>query len=325
MRTIEALEAHGQIKVLADPRRMEILRLLMAESATLSQLGTMLGQSPAWVRHHVQKLETAKLVELSETRKTGKITEKYYRAKAGALLLQELILPSSEQQVIVFSGSHDLALEKAAEYLSRYAHLLSMPVGSLDGLINLRQGLCQVSGSHLLDEHGKFNTGYTRRIFPDREMQLVTLAHRAQGLIVAPGNPEGIRSIADLPRDGLQFINRNPGSGTRLWLDTELEQLDIPPEEIEGYTQCVATHTESARAVAEGRADTALGLKAAAQKYKLGFIPIFQERYDLVFPHEQASKLDILLNYIQSAKFRTELSKLGGYDTSNTGALVSTQ
>jgi len=323
MKNIKIIQANKQINILSDPRRMKILRLLMDDSATLSQLGSMLGQSPAWVRHHIQKLESANLIELYETRKTGKVTEKYYRAKAGGFLLQELILPQSDKQTILFSGSHDLAIELAAKKISRYAHLLSMPVGSLDGLINLRQGLCQVSGSHLVDENGQYNLPYTSRIFPDREMELVTLAHRTQGLIIAKDNPHGIHSIRDLARGGLRFINRNPGSGTRLWLDAELDRLGIPNDQITGYSQWVPTHTDSAHAVQAGKADAALGLQASAQKSGLGFIPIFNERYDLVFPQSFRSQLVILLDYIQSGEFRRILSSLGGYDTKQTGAKVT--
>lgn len=322
MQKVQPVHAFEQIKQLADPRRLQILRLLMAEPATLSQLAGALRQSPAWVRHHILALQAAGLVELSEIRKTGTVIEKFYRAKAGALLLQELVLPKSKKPVVVFSGSHDLALEAAAAHLERHALLLTLPVGSLDGLINLRQGLCQFSGAHLRDENGEYNTPYLRRLFPDRDMEVVTLAHRTQGLMVAPGNPKGVRGASDLARAGLRFINRNPGSGTRLWLDAELALLGIPAEQVDGYFQVASTHHETARAVAEGRADVALGLQAAAQKYGLDFLPLFDERYDLVFPRELAGQLSVLLNYIQSAGFRREVARLNGYETSHTGEQV---
>ncbi|MFZ5911795.1 MAG: substrate-binding domain-containing protein [Chloroflexota bacterium] len=322
MQKVQSLRAFDQIKQLADPRRLQILRLLMAEPATLSHLARVLGQSPAWVRHHILALESADLIELSEIRRTGTIIEKFYRARAGALLLQELVLPKSEKPVVIFSGSHDLALEAAAAHLERHALLLTLPVGSLDGLVNLRQGLCQFSGAHLLDESGEYNTPYVRRIFPDRDMELVTLAHRTQGWIVAPGNPKGVRSASDLARAGLRFINRNPGSGTRLWLDAELKRLGVPVEQVDGYFQIAFTHNDTACAVAEGRADVALGLQAAAQKYNLDFIPLFNERYDLVFPRELSRQLSILLNYIQSAGFRRDMAGLNGYECAHTGEQI---
>lgn len=323
MKKVEALHAFEQIKLLSDARRLQILRLLMASSASLTQLAKTLGQSPAWVRHHILALESANLIELSEVRITGKVTEKFYRAKAGAFLLQELILPEGGKPAIVFSGSHDLALEKISAQIADHLTLLTLPVGSLDGLVNLRQGLCQISGAHLLDKTGEYNAPFVRHLFPDRAMDLVTLAYRTQGLMLAPGNPKGVQSAADLARAGLRFINRNPGSGTRLWLDKELERLGIPPETIDGYEIDVNTHTACARAIANGEVDAALGLQASAQQYNLDFIPLFEERYDLVLPREQQNTLAPLLEHIQTAVFRRDLNALTGYNTSHSGEQIS--
>lgn len=323
MRKVKQLDTFEQIKLLADPRRLEILRLLMASAATLTQLARRLGKSPAWVKHHTLALESAGLIELAEVRTTGKITEKFYRTKAGALLLQELILPEGNKPVIVFSGSHDLALERVGEQITEYLTLLTLPVGSLDGLINLRQGLCQVSGAHLLDESGVYNLPYVRRIFPDRRMEVITLAYRTQGLIVAPGNPKGFKDVPDLAQSGARFTNRVPGSGTRLWLDSELERLDIPPEEIEGYQRTVNTHTECSQAVASGKADAAIGLQASAYQFQLDFIPLFEERYDLVLPHEQRTILAPLLDFIQTGAFREVISALTGYSTTHSGEQIT--
>src|SRR5512138_3465911 len=117
MKKVEPIHSFGNIKLLADPRRMEILRLLMAAPATLTQLARTMKQSPAWIRHHILALETADLVEVSEVRKTGKVTERYYRAKADAFLLQELVLPKTKRPAVVFSGSDDLALDEIAAHL----------------------------------------------------------------------------------------------------------------------------------------------------------------------------------------------------------------
>ncbi|GAB4421036.1 MAG: hypothetical protein Kow002_09760 [Anaerolineales bacterium] len=323
MKKVQPLRTFEQIKLLADTRRMDILRLLMAGPATLTHLARELGKSPAWVRHHILALESADLIELAEVRITGKVTEKFYRAKAGAFLLQELILPAGNKPAIIFSGSHDLALEVISEQITDHLTLLSLPVGSLDGLVNLRQGLCQLSGAHLLDKSGEYNTPYVRRIFPDRDMDMITLAYRTQGLIVPPGNPKGVRSASDLAQTGLRFINRNPGSGTRLWLDAELERLGIPPEKISGYETVVNTHTECAQAVQNGQADAALGLQAAALQHKLDFIPLFEERYDLVLPREHEHTLAPLLDYIQTSAFRQTMSRLAGYATAHSGERIT--
>ncbi len=322
MDSIETLHAFEQIKLLADSRRLTILRLLMAQPATLQQLGDKLGHSPAWIRHHVKILEQAGLIELAEVRTTGTVTEKYYRARAGALLLQELILPKGSKPAVVFSGSHDLALESIAARLAKHMSLLNLPVGSLDGLVHLRQGLCQLSGAHLLDASGEYNTPYVRHLFPDRLMELVTLAYRTQGLMVAAGHPKSIHGIVDLPRRGLHFVNRNAGSGTRLWFDRELARLGIPPQQVHGYGREVKTHTEAAALIQAGRADAALGLQAAADQHGLGFIPLFEERYDLVLLRENEKALRPLLDYLQTAAFRNGLHALTGYNPAHSGEQI---
>jgi putative molybdopterin biosynthesis protein len=323
MKSIESLQALNKIKVLADSRRLEILRLLMAGSATLTQLAKNLKRSPAWIRHHIKTLESADLIEMIEIRTTGRVTEKYYRAKSGAYLLQELILPKTKIPAVVFSGSHDLAIEEMAKRFAKHFVILIFPVGSLDGLVNLRQGLCQVSGAHLLDESGEYNKAYVRHFFPDREMELVTLAHRTQGLMISPGNPKRIKRITNLARPDVRFVNRNNGSGTRLWFDAELRRTREGPAGIQGYDHIVNTHTEAAALIEAGRADAALGLQAAAHQHGLDFIPLFEERYDLVLPHEQEKTLSPILDYIQAVEFRRSLDSLTGYNTAHSGELIS--
>ena len=323
MRKVEPISSFEKIKLLADSRRMDILRLLMASPATLTHLARTLKQSPAWIRHHILTLESAGLIEISEVRKTGKVTEKFYRAKADALLLQEVILPKTKKPAVIFSGSHDLAFEGIAEHLEKHVTLLSLPVGSLDGLVNLRQGLCQVSGSHLLDVTGEYNTPFIRHLFPDRDVEIITLAYRTQGLMVAGGNPKGIKKIGDVASPKVRFVNRNAGSGTRLWFDSEIRRLKISAENINGYDTEVKTHTEAADLIVTNKADAALGLQAAAHQHGLDFIPLFEERYDLVLPHENESILSPLLDYLQTSAFRNSLTVLTGYNTAHSGEQIS--
>jgi len=296
---------------------------LMDSPATLTQLARTLKQSPAWIRHHILTLESANLIEVSEVRKTGKVTEKFYRAKADALFLQEVILPRTKKPAVIFSGSHDLALEGIAEHLEKQVTLLSMPVGSLDGLVNLRQGLCQISGSHLLDVSGEYNTPFIRHLFPDRNVEIITLAYRIQGLMLANGNPKSIKKIADVAKPSMRFVNRNAGSGTRLWFDSELKRLKIPTGKINDYTKEVKTHTEAATMISANKADAALGLQAAAYQNNLDFIPLFEERYDFVLSRENEKILAPVLDYLQTANFRNELSSLTGYNTSHSGEQIS--
>jgi molybdate-binding protein len=322
MQNVEPIRTFDQIKLLADSRRMEILRRLMAAPATLTQLARAMKKSPAWVRHHIKLLESAKLVEIAEVRLTGTVTEKFYRARAGAFLLQELVLPKSKKPAVIFSGSHDLALEAAASSLSKYVNLLNLPVGSLDGLVNLRQGLCHISGAHLLDENGEYNTPYIRRFFPDREMEVITLANRTQGLMFQSGNPKRIKRVIDLTDPDIRFINRNAGSGTRLWLDHELKKAGIKPDAIRGYDHVVKTHSEAAALIENGRADAALGLQAAAGQHGLDFVALFEERYDLILPREQEKVLTPLLDYLQTVDFHRATEALTGYSAVHSGEQI---
>ena len=323
MREIKYLSSYQQIKILSAPHRLDILQYLMAAPATLTHLGQILGKTPAWVRHHIKTLEAAGLVEIGDVQTHGIVVEKYYRSSAQAYLLQQFVLPSTGLPLLIFSGSHDLAFEWLAERLSRFMTLLSLPVGSLDGLVNLRQGLCQITGTHLMDENGDYNTAYVRRFFPDSPVKMVTLANRTQGLMFAKDNPKMIHTLTDLTRPDICFVNRNPGSGTRLWLDMQLKKLEIPLSSIQEYHRAVKTHIEAALLVKNNQADAGIGLQAAAYQFELGFIPLFEERYDFVFLKEHEKICSPLLDEIQTSQFRRRLTTLTGYNSFRSGEQVS--
>jgi putative molybdopterin biosynthesis protein len=322
MQSLNRLHAFNQLKILSDPRRLAILRHLMSEPATLSQLGRMMGEHPAWVRHHLKLLEEAGLVELGEVKISEGYLEKYYQSKARAFLLQELLLPEMPgKKMVVLSGSHDLAMELLAGSACGDLELINLPVGSLDGLVALRQGMCNATGCHLYDATSdEFNTSFVHHFFPDQTMLLLTLAHREQGLIVPPGNPQKVHGLQDLA-SGLRYINRNRGSGTRLWLDGQLHRLNISPDQIVGYYEEAQTHTEVALAVQRGRAQVGLGIRAAAISHGLGFIPLYIERYDLVMSNELLIDkwFTPILDTFYSGNFRRQVDNLGGYDTSHLG------
>jgi putative molybdopterin biosynthesis protein len=322
MKPLTQLNTFDQLKILSDPRRLSILRQLMVGPATLSQLGRTLGEEPSWVRHHLKILEAANLVELVEVKVSDSYIEKFYQSKARAFLLQELLLPETRgKKMVVLSGSHDLALEMLAQSSFGNLDVFTLPVGSLDGLVALRQGMCNATGCHLYDAgSGNFNSSYVRHFFPDKTMVLLTLAHREQGLIVEPGNPHKLTGFEDLTKN-MGFINRNRGSGTRLWLDSQLNRLGIQPVNILGYNDEARTHTEVADAIQQGRAQVGLGIHAAAVSHHLDFIPLFQERYDLVLSKEQLSdqQLSPLFDKFYSGEFRHAVESLTGYDISHLG------
>jgi len=314
------------LKLLGDPRRLVILQMLMEKPATLSNLGAKIGVSPARVRHHLVQLEAAGFIELVNTRQVRGFTEKYYRATAQSYWLNLILMPEPPQQGrLVIFGSHDPALEMLAGWMKAdptTPDMLAVPVGSLDGLIALRQGFSHMAGCHLFDPvGGDYNTSYVRHFFPDQRMHVMTLAHRQQGLLIAPGNPHAIRGLADLSREDITFINREHGSGTRLWLDQQITALGLDPVQIKGYQTEVNTHTQVAEAVHQGHAKTGLAVLAAARQAGLDFLPLFEERFDLVIPDDEYNSALLLpiLDVLQSSRFRRSLEKLGGYNALETG------
>lgn len=324
----QRLTQFERIKLLSDERRLAILRLLMGQPATLSQLADSLETYPAKIRHHLKKLEQANLVALVSTQVVGGFVEKYYQATASAYTINLTITPTPPAAgAVVALGSHDLALEQLARLLAdntAVPSLFTVPVGSLDGLIGLRQGVGQLAGAHLPDDDGGsgFNGAYVRRLFPGRAMTLMTLAYRQQGLLVAPGNPKQIEGLADLVRPELVFVNRQPGTGTRVWLAQQLARLGLDLAEVKQYGRIARTHHEVAQTIVAGQADVGLGILAVAHITGLDFIPLFEERYDLVLPTETIDEplLQPLFDTMQTAVFRQAVQQLAGYDVAQTGS-----
>jgi putative molybdopterin biosynthesis protein len=195
-------------------------------------------------------------------------------------------------------------------------------VGSLGGLIALARDEAEVAGVHLWDEAtDTYNLPFVQRLFPGRQAVLITLAHRSLGLIIPPGNPQQLQSLADLVRSDVCFVNRQSGSGTRVWLDAQLKALDITPQSVPGHEREESTHLGVARAVSQGEATVGLGIHAAAAASGLDFLPLTQERYDLVFLEAawKAPLAQALIKVVRSARLKEAVAALGGYDTSQTG------
>ncbi len=247
----------------------------------------------------------------------------------GKPVTAELLGPvSSLSDTIVVVGSHDNTLDILADELkARHCHLTlsSSHVGSMGGLMALKRGVCHLAGSHLLDaEDGSYNISYIKKYLPGIRVRLVNLVFREQGLIMAPGNPKRIRDIRDLSREDVSFINRQSGSGTRILLDYRLNQCNMDPQAIKGYENEEFTHMSVAVAVLSGTADVGLGIYAAAKALNLDFIPVVTEQYDLVIPEEhfESENIRILIEAINTGRFKKRVEALGGYSTEKTGCLM---
>jgi putative molybdopterin biosynthesis protein len=235
--------------------------------------------------------------------------------------------PAELDRTIFAIGSHDMTLDLLAQFLAqRERRLASANAGSLGGLVALRRGEAHFAGSHLLDpESGEYNLAAIRSYLPGVPVKVITLVGRAQGLMTLPGNPREITRLEDLARPDVRFVNRQRGAGTRVLLDYHLERLGIAPASLNGYDQEEYTHLAVAAAIASGRADVGLGIAAAAQALELAFIPLYEERYDLVVPEEYYASelLAPVWDVLQDPVFRAAAAQLPGYDVTHMGSLAA--
>jgi putative molybdopterin biosynthesis protein len=231
------------------------------------------------------------------------------------------------ERTILAIGSHDITLDVMAQFLAeRNRRLASANVGSLGGLVALRRGEAHLAGSHLLDpETGEYNLSYIRQYLPNTPVRIVALVGREQGLLVPKGNPKNCQTLKDLSNPEIQFVNRQRGAGTRVLLDYHLGQMGLVPDKINGYDQEEFTHLSVAAAIASGRADCGLGIAAAAYALDLDFVPLFQERYDLVAPmvYADSPKLAPLWDLLTDQSFKKMISGLPGYNIDMMGKTVA--
>jgi putative molybdopterin biosynthesis protein len=223
----------------------------------------------------------------------------------------------------------DMVLDVLTKHLEKQLpnlRFLRQYIGSIPGLLSLYQGTANLVTAHLWDgDTDEYNLPYVRRLLPGHRTVIYNLVYRWEGFYVAKGNPLAIQTWSDLPKSGVQLVNRECGAGARVLLDEQLRKLNIEHQAIAGYEHEETSHLAVASCVARGEATVGLGIeKAASQVQGLEFIPLQQERYDLVFrkddlhrPHFQA-----LLTVLHSAAFKNEIAGMGGYNISKMGQVM---
>ena len=200
--------------------------------------------------------------------------------------------------------------------------LVSAHVGSIAGLVALRERSAHLAGTHVLDPGtSSYNDAAVRRYGPREPVALIRLAEREQGLIVARGNPLGIASLADVARTHARYVNRQPDAGTRILLDALLARESLAPEAVAGYDRIEFSHLAVAQLVANGSADTGLAIRAAARAFGLDFVSVAWEPYDLALPARSLDEPRIarLIAILREPAFRAEVEALGGYDCARAG------
>jgi molybdate-binding protein/DNA-binding PadR family transcriptional regulator len=251
-------------------------------------------------------------------------------ASRAALELCEAVVPTSRRysspvpprDQLTITGSDDPVLARLAEFTHASARL----VGSLGGLLALSRHEADVAGVHLLDaETGEYNIPFVKHLLPEDDLVLVNLAFRENGLMLAPGNPKKIRKLRDLARRDVRFINRRRGTGTRLLLYSKLRAARVDPHALEEWERAAATHEGVAAAIATGTADVGPGLRAVAETWGLEFIPLGEERYDLVLPRQvyESTRGRSMLEALHTAEFRRAAAMFAGYDLARTGRIIA--
>ena len=221
----------------------------------------------------------------------------------------------------VVGGSHDPLLEWSLREIG--GDLALSATGSLDGLRRFADGETMVCALHVFDpETGEYNLPVVEAIGTD--CVLIEWARREQGLIVAPGNPHGIRSVADLAGRELRVVLRQEGAGSRILFEYLLERAGITLDRLSVLDHEARNETDLGQAISEGKADAGQGVRAAAQAFHLDFVPLHHERCDLLVRRRDYFEPPVqrLLDFARSAEFIQRAAEMGGYDVGHTGRIV---
>lgn len=249
--------------------------------------------------------------------------------EAGEEVTLRLLSPMEKlRNTLVVIGSHDPLLDELADMLhlgDPRLYMSSSHVGSMGGIMAIRRGEAHMAGCHLLDTaDGTYNRSFIRKYFPKGDVKLVSCVGRQQGLMVARGNPLNICSFADISRQGIRYVNRQKGSGTRILTDYLCSREKVEPSDVYGYTREELTHTSVAAQIACGSADVGMGIYSAAKLYDLDFIPICIEEYDLIIPDHawDSPMVQQLLTILRSDAFREKILSMGGYTAEHPGQVL---
>ena len=274
----------------------------------------------------------AKAGKIPCTRVTGKWTfpkkliDRWIEESASGLV--ERKAKTEERDFLLAAGSDDPSLgilHDLYEAQTQTASFFMTTIGSSAGLAAIRSGVADFATAHLLEPARTGADNLAPQELLPSDTVVVELFYRELGMLVAAGNPKSIKSLRDLARPKLRIINRQPGSGTRIYLDQELSRFRLNGKKITGYDSIVSTHLEVGLRVLGGAADVGLATLTTAQLLGLDFIPFIRERFDLLVPKDRFFTRGIwaLLGIVGSREFRARVDSLGGYDVTESGRIIN--
>jgi putative molybdopterin biosynthesis protein len=304
----------------------EIANMLKVSKLTVYDL-IKKGELPSYRVGKQMRIDAADLEAYKQRARSGKAVERQTMLSDTAYSAPAPV-NIGRNRTLVITGQ-DVSLDILAKHMEKHIpgiRPLRSYVGSLDSLISMYRGESDIVSTHLWDgDTGDYNLPYIRKLLIGFPYLVVNLLSRQAGLYVQSGNPQQISGWNDLTRPGLTLINREKGSGARVLLDEQLRLHGIKPEILDGYAVEELSHMGVAGKVASGEADVGVGIaKVAKIVGGIEFIPLVQERYDLVLlkKPENLDWIQALLGILKSTDFKQELSAIQGYDLSLTGQIL---
>ena len=236
-----------------------------------------------------------------------------------------LLTPEEKQQPQLILSGQDVVLDILANYLQQEGiDAARTYLGSFEGLLSLYQDNIHVAACHLFDGFD-YNTSFVRSLMPGVPAALINVSYRSQGFYVQKGNPKNIKGWSDLGREDITVLNRRVGSSARILMDVQLKRLGIPAAKVKGYDKIMKSHLTMAQAIANGEADLAIGTERVSKQMEgLEFIPLLEERFDLVIRKEamETEEMQKLLGILRSPALRSEIAAFSGNDYRDLGKII---
>ena len=284
--------------------------------------------------HEKQVYALIKSKRIPSTRVTGKwifpkkLIDEWIESNAQKGLGQVREKSKRIEGALLASGSNDPILDMVHTFMKESYpefYIFSSNTGSTEGLKALNKGYTDIAWSHLLEpKTGEYNIPFLPTYLPDVQPVVVNLFYRDLGFIVASKNPLGIRGFEDLVQKEIRFINRQKGSGTRVLLDYYLKRLRLSASKIKGYEKEAYTHFEVGLSILSKEADVGIATIAISKLLGLSFIPITQERFDMILSKSTFfdKGIQAFIEVLNSEGFRNRVARLGNYDFKSSGKIL---